>query len=278
MGMLEKYTFSNKDNTDLNVYRCGFEECSPGYGWGPAVRDHFNMHYILSGKGTFYIQGERYSLKANEGFLIWPDTVVRYEADEKDPWTYAWVGFHGLKAEFFLKKAGLSLNKPTFVYSADDRLINCLNAMRSAVKPDSASELMVTGYLYHFLSLLIKNHRQTHPVEIHAAGGDRHVSRAIEYITKNYASSLSIGELAQQLNIDRSYLFTLFRTHTGLSPRDFIIRFRMDKAGDLLKNPLLSIGDVARSVGYDDPLQFSKTFKKVKGVSPSQGRIKLPPL
>jgi hypothetical protein len=54
--MLEKYIIKRKDNTDLNVYRCGFEECSPGYAWGPAIRDHFIIHYVHSGRAPIPVR------------------------------------------------------------------------------------------------------------------------------------------------------------------------------------------------------------------------------
>ena len=60
-----------------------------------------------------------------------------------------------------------------------------------------------------------------------------------------------------------------------MSPQDFIIYFRMDKAKKLLSDMSMNIGDVSRSVGYEDPLTFSKLFKKNVGVSPNAYRKKI---
>ncbi len=273
--MLEKYYILNKNNTDLNVYRCGFEECSPGYTWGPGVRDHYIVHVILSGKGYYTLNGMTHPLEAGQGFLICPGQIVHYEADSKQPWTYSWVGFHGLKAENILKKAGLGQQNPIFRFGKAEYLTKSLNDMIVAARDENTSELMLTGYLFLFLAHLLQNQKSRSTMTDKAFNTDRYVSKAIEYIEKNFAGPLTVEALAKTLKIDRSYLSTLFSRHLGVSPRQFIIDYRMDKACALLQNEQLSVGDVARSVGYEDPLQFSKTFRKTKGDSPRQYKIKI---
>jgi AraC-like DNA-binding protein len=270
--MLEKYIIKRKDNTDLNVYRCGFEECSSGYAWGPAIRDHYIIHYVHSGKGTYTLCGKTYTIHPGEGFLICPNQIVAYQADQEQPWTYSWVGFHGLKADSILKKAGLSLEDPVFSYPDITLLAGRLNEMIASARHDHASDLMITGHLYLFLALLVDHRRKNQPPESKEAGGDGYISKAVEYISKNYGSRLTVGDLARFLRLDRSYFSSLFAKITGMPPLQFILRFKMEKAAELLKNSRYTIGDVARSVGYEDPLQFSKTFKKVMGLSPASYR------
>ncbi len=270
--MLEKYYISKKDYTDLNVYRCGVEECNPGHSWGPGVRDHFIIHIILSGKGNFVVNGKTYTLETGQGFLICPDQIVHYEADIKKPWKYSWVGFHGLKAESVLKSANLDINNPVFEYKdrpAAELLTNTLDSMITHLRNENSSDLMLAGYLYQFLSYLVHNQKGSYTKPYKAANKDRYVTKAIEYIEKNYAGHLSVAELARYIRIDRSYLSNLFNKYLDISPSNFIIKYRMDKACELLSNEQLTIGDVARSVGYEDCFQFSKTFKKTKGMSPS---------
>ncbi|MGE5613279.1 MAG: AraC family ligand binding domain-containing protein, partial [Bacillota bacterium] len=64
------------NHTDLNMYQCGTQECKPGHSYGPAVRDHFLIHYIHSGKGKFCVNGREYNLEGGQGFLICPDVVT----------------------------------------------------------------------------------------------------------------------------------------------------------------------------------------------------------
>ena len=275
--MLEKHYISKKDNTDLNVYRCGFEECSPNHTWGPGVRDHYIVHVILSGRGLFTADGQTHDLESGQGFLICPGQIVRYEADAMDPWTYSWAGFHGLKADSVLRKAGLDPQNPIFSINEDtngELLKKNLNDMIISARNEESSELMLTGFLYLFLSRLVQNHQRQASEVPGLISSDRYVARAVEYIERNYAGKLSVGDISRKLKINRSYLSALFSRYLGMPPRDFMIGYRMDKACELLKKPQLSVGDVARSVGYEDPLQFSKIFRKSTGVSPKQYRAR----
>jgi AraC-like DNA-binding protein len=276
LALLEKYYISKKDNTDLNVYRCGIEECLPEHSWGPGVRDHYIIHVIISGRGCFTVNGHTHILEAGQGFLICPGQIVSYKADSIKPWKYSWVGFHGLKAGQILKRAGLSLDCPTFYYYENDLLVESLDKMIVEARSQQSSDLMLSGLLYQFLARLVHRTQSREPVAYKNSDSTLYVSKAVEYIEKNFSGYLSVGGIANYLKIDRSYLSTLFSRHLGISPRVFIINYRINKACELLNNPLLSIGDVARSVGYEDPLQFSKTFKKEKGVSPSRFRTEIP--
>jgi YesN/AraC family two-component response regulator len=101
---------------------------------------------------------------------------------------------------------------------------------------------------------------------------EAYVRKAIDYIKANYYNKISISELAKLIGIDRIYLSSLFKETVQLSPQMYLVQYRINKACDLLDNPLLTISDISHSVGYSDPLLFSKMFKKIKGVSPSHYR------
>lgn len=273
--MLEKYYFHRSDQTDLNVYRCGIQDCKPGYSWGPGIRDHFIVHYILSGTGTFSDGRITKTLHPGDGFVIFPNCLVTYAADSEDPWTYSWVGFQGLKAESFLYKAGICRESPFFTYTADNRLRDCLENMISDARSNSSSELMILGHLYIFLSLLIQNSQKTSSYVSRPMNQEKYVKRVVEFISKNYSENISITEIASVIGIDRSYLYVIFKKFMQMSPQEYLINYRIERAVDLMQNFSLTIGDISRSVGYEDPLQFSKIFKKIKGMSPTQFRQQL---
>ena len=85
--MLEKHYIQRKDNTDLNVYRCGVESCTPGFAWGPGVRDHYLVHVIREGCGTFTLDGRTWPLCAGDGFVLPPDVLASWQADAADPYS-----------------------------------------------------------------------------------------------------------------------------------------------------------------------------------------------
>ena len=90
--MAEKET---RHQAYLTVYFCGSENCPPRHAYGPAVRPHYLLHVILKGRGIYQYKGQTYALSAGDAFLIPPAEVTYYQADEREPWSYAWVGFDG---------------------------------------------------------------------------------------------------------------------------------------------------------------------------------------
>jgi len=281
--MLEKHYIQRKENTDLNVYRCGVEECAPSHSWGPGVRDHYLIHMIQNGKGMLTIKGTSYHLHKGDGFVLFPDVLASWQADALEPWTYAWVGFHGLRASSILEKAGEFDENPVISMKNHDELnaafMSLLHAARIETtdnlntNADSLSkDLLLTGYLYLFLSNLIISCRSATPHKNKSVDKSRHIRLAMAYIARHYQDSFSIQEMAASIGLERSYLSTLFKKLTGSSPQTHLIHFRMERAVELMNHDQLSIADIARSVGYDDPAQFSKVFRSEYGKSPMQYR------
>lgn len=92
--------FPNERYIDMTLYQYGWERCAPLHSYGPAARNHYLFHFILSGKGTLLSTDSQgvthaYQLRRNQGFLICPGQINTYHADETDPWEYAWIEFDG---------------------------------------------------------------------------------------------------------------------------------------------------------------------------------------
>ena len=102
------YKATEKELVSLSVYNVGFQKCDSLYQWGPGVRDHYLIHYIMNGKGVYCVNNQTYHLSAGDCFLVYPNTEVVYYADNEDPWEYAWVGFTGSDAAMILQATDFS--------------------------------------------------------------------------------------------------------------------------------------------------------------------------
>ena len=103
--------WSVNKNDELVVYHYGHEKCKKDHFW-TGVRDHYLIHYIISGKGLFVYNDKTYHLKAGQGFISYPDALSYYKADNTEPWEYCWVGFQGSKAQHYLNLLNLSNHQP----------------------------------------------------------------------------------------------------------------------------------------------------------------------
>ncbi len=88
----------------------------------------------------------------------------------------------------------------------------------------------------------------------------------------HYSEPITVDALAEYIGISRKYLYAIFKKNRGCSPKENIVDYRLSRACDFLKDQRLSVGQVSYSVGYTDPLMFSKMFKKKIGVSPTDFR------
>ncbi|MFW5976871.1 MAG: AraC family transcriptional regulator [Bacillota bacterium] len=268
---MNHFNLNNINNTDLNLYQCGAEDCNISHAFGPAVRDHYLIHFITSGKGIFDDGRNLYNLEKGQGFLICPDIVTYYQADSKEPWNYMWAGFHGLKAQSFLGRAGLSRESPIFSVKKVSPLKQWIQKMIKIKEITKSKELKLTGLLYLFLSDLIEN--IVTGSEINNFNRQKeYIKKAVEYIEKNYSREIKVKDISKYLGLHRSYLYTIFKEKLSISPQEYIIKYRINKACELMKNTNLTIGDISRSVGYNDPMNFSKIFKKKKNIAPTEFR------
>lgn len=271
--MLEHIWINPIKNSDLKVYQYGYEECEPSHSYGPANRDHYLLHFISRGKGTFYSKNKSYSLSAGQGFLIHPGIITSYKADESAPWTYSWIGFNGANAEYYLSQTGLSAENPVFSYQDSASFSHIFTELKKLNRNMVTDQVRMIGYLYMLLALLMENSTLLSiQGKAFFSSKEEYVKNAAAYIQTNYSRKVTVDEIANYIGLNRSYFGVIFKELTGLTPQEFIIDFRIDKAKKLLSDMSMSIGDVSRSVGYDDPLTFSKLFKKNVGVSPNAYR------
>lgn len=261
----------SKAHADLVYYHSGSEHCAPGHAFGPAVRSYYLIHYVRSGQGIFRRSRVEYRLRAGQGFLICPGDVTYYQADRDDPWSYSWVGFDGYKAASSLRQANMTADSPIFELAEPDGIWPIFELLEDAKKLSAGRELRLIGAVYMFLSYLAE-YAAGERTSAQAGLQELYVRAAAEYIDKNFARRMSIEELAAYIGLNRSYLCAIFKAEMQQSPQQYLIRCRMERACELLAGSALAIGDISRSVGYDDPLVFSKMFAKLIGLPPREYR------
>jgi AraC-like DNA-binding protein/DNA-binding response OmpR family regulator len=98
------------------------------------------------------------------------------------------------------------------------------------------------------------------------------VKRAVVYFHQNYARPFLRWEIADAIGVSEDYLSRIFRQELGLSPWEYLNRYRILQARELLRHTNYNIGTLARQVGFKDPAYFSRVFRKVTGLSPSAYR------
>lgn len=264
------YKVTEKELVSLSVYNVGFQNCAPLYQWGPGIRDHYLIHYVISGKGYYKTKNKTFTLKAGDTFLVYPNTEVLYYADETNPWEYAWVGFTGSDASTILKATDFTKETPIIKQTPlGDSIHLQLLHIYDARGNEFEHAVEMTGRLYTMLALFMQGASKD-PVQNTAA---TYVQKGIEYISANYSYNITVEDIADYVGLSRSHLFRSFESVLGQSPKEYLTDFRMRHACYLLEHSSLSITAIANSIGFDNSLYFSKTFHKSKGMAPKEYRI-----
>ncbi len=267
--------FPSENFVDLGLYQFGWEQCKPAHSFGPAARNHYLFHYVISGTGTLIADNSKgisqtYQIKSAQGFMIFPGQITTYIASNDLPWEYMWIEFDGLRAREAVERASLTPDHPVYHAKFNDIREEMANEMLHIINHKDSSPFHLIGHMYLFLDFLSRSSAQL--FVSHSKLRDFYVKEALSFIEQNFQNNISVEDIAAACGLNRSYFGKIFRQQIGKSPQEFLISYRMTKAAELLKLTSLSIADIGNAVGYPNQLHFSRAFKNIYNVPPRQWR------
>lgn len=258
------FDYSPTKDSLLGITSVGRSDTMAGHQFGPAVRPYYLIHYILAGSGTFRVNGIDYHLHSGQGFFIEPNYQTYYIADKITPWSYVWLGFTGSYATELIEQLAISEQTPVFNNEHYSELADCVNQIIQHPLTNMSSKLRANSNLLRFLSLIADS---TVVSDHQTVEQNPYVDRAIAYLAKHITTA-SADQLARAVNVDRSYLSTLFKQTTDLTPGQYIRNFRITKARHLLESSAVPIEELAQQCGYDHANSFTRLFKQTYGMTP----------
>ena len=178
--------FPNENFIDLCMYQFGYEQCDPGHSFGPATRNHYLFHYILSGTGTLMADNAKgetqtYSIKSGQGFIIFPGQINTYIADKQLPWEYMWIEFDGLRIKEALSVTDLCKDMPIYHSHSKELREKLADEMLYIVNHPHESSFHLIGHLYLFMDYLLQSAKSTKLVSS-GRMSDYYIIEAINYI------------------------------------------------------------------------------------------------
>jgi AraC family transcriptional regulator of arabinose operon len=268
--------YDHDQSSDLYLVACGMEQCDPGVNYGPDLRDCYHLHVILSGTGTLCVGGQTLHPHFGQLFLLKDQEVAQYTADPHDPWSYCWVTYNGTAAKQLSEDIGFTEG----VYCLDSAIeakdfFELIVRMHEKPEMNYINDLRRRGILMEFLALALEaTETRTRKLERrYEYAPEVYVQRAIDFIHYNYAT-IRVSDIVAYIGFTRSYFTTIFKKRTGVSPQEYLMQYRLKQSCQLLLTSELPIGEIAAQTGYDNPLNFSRSFKNAYGISPSEYRQK----
>ncbi|MBQ9210849.1 MAG: AraC family transcriptional regulator [Clostridia bacterium] len=250
------------------------QRCLPGYTYPHNAREGYHLHVVLSGKGILRTGGQEFQIRAGQMFVLKDREEAFYQADMQDPWHYVWVTYSGFNALRYIQSAGFEEG----IYVQDcnldsNRFAGVVREILERPHLNISSEVYRTSLALRFLSLAIESY-EVNEEGTEQRGGlttDEYVEYAIRFIEMNFAS-VRISDVAEYIGVNRTYFTSIFKKKMMVSPQEYLMSVRMSKSKELLRRTDVPINVVAREVGYEDQLAFSKMFRKKYGLSPEQYR------
>ena len=264
---MEIYWSDDSADKDVFVRQCGSEACACGHQYGPAVRDHFLVHYVASGKGVLYADGHSYPIGPKQGFIIFPGQVSTYRADDFDPWIYAWVGYEGRSAAILTEMVGLTRGNPVFELDTEIDPYERIRRMLRAASDMRLGDMAMLGSLYQLLSEIGQGRSSANEQP-----ETRYYKRAVWYLEGNYHRDVRITDVAAFVGLSRSQLFRVFQRAAGMSPKEYLNILRAERAAKFLLATDLSLEKVALSSGFFSAGRMNAVFQDQYSTSPSQYR------
>lgn len=237
----------------------------------PRGRVDWQIIYIAAGKGHFILDGKEVIVPAGSMVLFQPKQVQDYFYFGKDKTQVWFVHFTGrevrnilrhyeIPTDGYILHTGISREYEDLFRRMRDELVRC----------SWGYEEMLT---YLFRELLMTMHRRMTENAPRVSGFIQdEIDRARAFFDEHYNEEISIEQYAVSRNMSTSWFNRSFRSAVGTSPMQYILDVRIRNAQTLLETTDYSVGNIAALVGYENPMYFSRLFRKAKGLSPSKYR------
>ena len=241
----------------------------PGVGLdrkGRVLRD-YALIYLTDGHGRFRGHDSNWRrVDAGDVFVLFPGIRHAYHPSPETGWTERWVTFNGDLANQWCMRDVLSVALPVLRVGVHDEIIEAFDRLLEVARtsPPFANQIQ-SGISMEILALILKFHqhrvsRSRLPAPV--------IESALAYIGQHWAREIEFESLARKLGVGYRQFRRLFQEATGLAPHQYLLNLRLNHAKRLLST--LPVAEVAERVGFNDPLYFSRLFKKKVGVAPTR--------
>ncbi|MBQ8208472.1 MAG: AraC family transcriptional regulator [Clostridia bacterium] len=230
------------------------------------TRDIYIIHYVTKGKGIF--MGNSFS--EGDCYFVVPGELEIIEADAEEPYESAWIMVKGRRAKELIGKCDFPEYNSVFRF---EKAKECGELIREYLFAENYENEFVEACkleeLFYKIMALHFEYYSEPPKQT-----DNKAYEIAEFIEKNYGNDIKIGDLCNIFYLSKNYLCTIFKREYGVTPQEYLISYRMEKARQFLAlgDQKLSIAEISFSIGIDNPLYFSRCFHKRFGVSPTEYR------
>lgn len=241
-----------------------YRKCTPTWEIAENEITFYDITYVVEGRGVYIINGVPYEVKRGDLLCVPRGSIRKAHCIVNDL-------MHLYSANFKLyemnrqEETDLPLPLVSHIGIKSD-LIGLFRELSNAwVRKETGYRIKTRGLLLIIIHRLI----ELILLKKDSTGTDYRVKKAISYISENYASPITVKDLADMAGLNPVYFGALFKKETGMLVHQYLAQTRINHAQDMLQNGECNVTEAAERCGYNDLSHFRKQFKMIKGYSPS---------
>jgi AraC-like DNA-binding protein len=253
----------------LKIVTGGVEQCGADYCINRGSFPFTTIEYVSRGHGALEMAGEHHILGSGSVFAYKKGVPHRITSDARGSLYKYFVAFTGSDAARLLRDCGLASGQHAQVSPADS--LNSLfeELVWAGPRADAASE----DYCHRILECLaVRIHASIATAPEREPASFRKYQACRSYIEANFLGLHSAKEIAESCDVSEVYLCHLFRRYDHQTPYRVLTRLKINHAAALIEQSDMLVKQAAAAVGYADQFHFSRVFRDVLGVPPSDWR------
>ena len=269
----------------MAVTGAGHQEIKPGEAYPPnhpslysftwelgRTLEELQMIYIVKGQGYFEVKGQaREDVSVGTILILKPGEWHRYKPMKQVGWMEYWVGLKGPHVTQLLENDCVSKDTRVLKVGIREDLIQLFSMIESQLKERSVmvQQVASSAALMLLTKALASHKKQLNQTE------NQQMKQAMVHMIQHADGEIDLHRLSNDLHLTYDQFRHRFREFTGLSPRQYHLQLKIQRARELLNQTSLSVKEVSEKLCFESPFYFSRLFKSKMGRSPQQWRKSL---
>jgi len=232
------------------------------------ILQEYQINYITEGSGVFETSTDQFKVVPGSILILQPGVWHRYKPDPNTGWNEHYIGFNGDFCSHFFQESFFQSSKPVIYIGFKESMLKSFFEIIQNVKEEKTGHQQVSAAIT--ILMISKILSVIRNQEFAGKSIERTIQKACLYFRENLNTNINIEDLAKELNVGYSYFRQMFKKYTGISPTQYHLSLRIQRAKDLLASTDHSFKEIADVLGFESYFYFSRIFKDKTGKSPME--------